>query len=625
VRALVTRPSDDADQIAAVLRARGIEPVFEPLLAIAPVPAPNLDLTGVQAILVTSRNGVRALAAATARRDVAVFAVGDATAQAAREHGFTTVESAQGDVEALARLAVARLDPKAGPLVHAAGQAVAGDLSGRLAERGFAVRREVLYEASPATALSGATRDLLASGGVGLALFFSPRTAQTFASLVVDAGLADKCRGIAAVCLSDAIAARLGGLPWRTVGVAARPDLPALIAAIDGVRPGSGTEAMADDPKDRPKAVEPQPAPAAARPAGPRSPWRGAAGRPRRSRWPLWSATALAGIAILAVAAWPAWREVAPQSLRMLVDDRAVGVVTGPPDAPAREAAGPGDAAVRALEDRLAAVERKLALPREAEGSVERRLAALEARASEAPPAARAGADPEVARRLAQLESRVAATEASDHAAEAALRAENSRLAAQLADVERRLAALQERSAARRADSHILALAQLRAAVGQGGPFAAELAAFEAVAAEERGYAEALAALKSRAERGVAPRRELARRFTAVAAAAARAANVPESGDWVSRMLARLHTLVSIRRIGEDVPGDKPDAILARAEARLQADDVAGAVAEVEKLTGPAAASAATWLADARASLAVEQALADLSRRALAAAAAGQR
>jgi uroporphyrinogen-III synthase len=626
MRALVTRPSDDADQIAAALAARGIEPVFEPLLAIAPVPTAKLDLAGVQALLVTSRNGVRALAAATPNRDVAVFTVGDATAQAAREHGFKTVESAQGDVEALARLVVARLDPKAGPLVHAAGQAVAGDLTGKLAERGFTVWREVLYEASPATALSAATRDLIESGGVDFALLFSPRTAQTFASLVTEAGLADKCRGIAAICLSDAIATRLAGLPWRAIATAARPDLPALIAAIDGVRLGSETEAMADDPNDKPKpAVDPAAPPSAPqRSGGPRSPWRAAAGKRTRSRVPLWSLAALIGLVVVAIAAWPAWRGVAPQSLRTLVgDDVAVEPVA--PAAPARDETGQAAASVRALDDRVSALERRLAQPREGDASLERRLAALEARASEPPAVGRAVADPDLARRLAQVELRIAASEGSDQAAESALKAENARLAAQVADFDRRLAALQERAGARRADNHILALAHLRDAVARGGPFASELAAFEAVAKDDAGYADALARLKPYAERGVAPRHELARRFAAAAAAGARAGVVPEGNDWVSRMIARLHTVVSVRRVGDDVPGDQPDAVLARAEARLQADDLAAAAAEVEKLDGPAAASVAAWLADARARLAAERALIDLGRRALAAAAAGQR
>ena len=49
-------------------------------------------LDGVQAVLFTSANGVRAFAAATTRRGFRAFAVGDATAAAARAAGFADVD-----------------------------------------------------------------------------------------------------------------------------------------------------------------------------------------------------------------------------------------------------------------------------------------------------------------------------------------------------------------------------------------------------------------------------------------------------------------------------------------------------------------------------------------------------
>lgn len=627
MRALITRPIDDAEQVAAALQGRGIEPVFEPLLAISPVPGVTLDLAGVQALLVTSRNGVRALAGATLRRDVPVYTVGDATAQTARDHGFQTVESAQGDGESLANLVIAKLDPKAGPLVHAAGQAVAGDLSGRLSDRGFTVRREVLYQASPATVLSDSTRDLLASGALDLALFFSPRTAQTFASLVTDAGLAGACSKISAVCLSNAIASRLISIPWRTVVTAERPDLQALISAIDGLTPGESQEPIKAGEGtllidgDASSAESPQPQKAARAAAG-RSPWQTSSGAKKRGRTSAWALAGLLGILVIGILAWPAWRGYAPQFVQdWLAPGTAVPVQR--PDA--------------ALSERLSTLERRLAQPappaRDGDGALERRIAQLEARLAEAAARPAVTGDVDLARRVAQLESRLASTEGPDptdklSAAESALRAENERLAGRMADLERRLASLQERAAqasarveGRRSDAQILAIMQLRDAVARGAPFGQELAAVAAVVKDDPAYAEAMATLRAHAERGVVPRRDLARRFAPVASAAVRAGIAPEGSDWVSRTAARLASVVTIRRVGEDVAGDKPDAAIARAEARLQEDDLAGAIAALERLDGGAAAAMATWLADARATLASEQALALLSRRALAAAA----
>src|SRR5690606_18555276 len=112
-----------------------------------------------------------------------VYAVGDATAQAARAAGFDTVESAGGDVVALAALVAERLSPGGGSLLHVAGSQTAGDLAGRLSALGFTVHREALYEARQAQALSAETAAALRQGTIDAAAFFSPRTASAFVTL----------------------------------------------------------------------------------------------------------------------------------------------------------------------------------------------------------------------------------------------------------------------------------------------------------------------------------------------------------------------------------------------------------------------------------------------------------
>ena len=204
-RVLVTRPADDAAPLAERLRGLGFEPVIEPLLAIAPTAA-AIDLDGIQAVLLTSANGARALARATQRRDLRVFAVGDATARAAREAGFERIASAGGDVGDLARLAAARCTRAAGALLHVAGREVAGDLAGRLAEAGFEVRRAVLYRAEPAAALSPELCAQLAAGHIDAALFLSPRTAPALLPLSRRRRSAHRAGASSALCLSPAVA-----------------------------------------------------------------------------------------------------------------------------------------------------------------------------------------------------------------------------------------------------------------------------------------------------------------------------------------------------------------------------------------------------------------------------------
>ena len=237
---LVTRPIYYARSLAAALAARGHGALVAPMLTIAPADGVEgpLDLAGVQALLFTSANGARVFAGLSEARDLPVFAVGDASAGAARAAGFARVESAGGDVADLARLVAERLDPKGGALYHAAASKVAGDLTGLLEGRGFSVRRDVLYDAVAATRLTKELRAALVAGSLDVATFFSPRSAEIFVSLVQDAGLDGVCTRTVALALSDAVAMKLRALSWAGIEVAAQPNQDTLLALLDGIAAG---------------------------------------------------------------------------------------------------------------------------------------------------------------------------------------------------------------------------------------------------------------------------------------------------------------------------------------------------------------------------------------------------
>lgn len=233
--ALITRPRNEAERLARRLAERGIAAVIEPMIEVVERGGVAPDMSGVQAILLTSANGARALARASHGRGVPVFAVGDATARAARNAGFAQVESAGGTVDDLGQLVARRLRPAGGKLLHVAGSDIAGDLAGALRVAGFAVERAVLYEARAAAALTTETERLIADEKIDLVLFFSPRSAAIFAGL---ADAADVWGGLAAtmaVSISAAADAALGDLRFRARRIAAAPTEAALLACVDSL------------------------------------------------------------------------------------------------------------------------------------------------------------------------------------------------------------------------------------------------------------------------------------------------------------------------------------------------------------------------------------------------------
>ena len=654
MRALITRPRDDAGPIAAALAQRGIEAVIEPMLEIVLATEETPELKGVQALLFTSANAARAFAAATAERSLPAFTVGKTSAAIASGLGFTQVESADGDAEALARLVIGHLKPEGGALFHASGSAVAGEIGERLNSAGFTVRRQVLYEARPALELSAALRGQVEGREIDLALFFSPRTAETFVNLTRAAGLTESLKGIAAICLSEAVAEALRGLPWRTILMAARPNCAALLEAV---------EASFVDRQTEDRVAEPEMKTDTHSKAG-----RGAAG-PRRKIGRLAPVMWFAGLVVLtAVAVYASWTLFSPNLLPAIAE--ALRPHFAPP--PLSELGAPTIAQqITTLEDRIGKAEQQIAEPRKLVRALAERMAAGDAglEISQRGLAGRIEAkDQRITARLTGLDERIAelegvlalrrndqtgkgpngtalgraqarlretlaaldqriatveamaremAANASDRKAMAGLKEEGARTRASAQEFARRIAALETlarggKALAREDQALVLALAQLRDALRGAQPFSAELDALKAAAGKDAGLSGPIAILSAHAPKGIPTIAVLRARFDVTAAAIVRQGLAPEGSGWMGETVARLVSLVSVRRTGADVPGDRPAALVARAEATLAGGELAQAVATLEKLTGAPAAAAAPWLGGARSRLEANSALAAL-------------
>ena len=87
VRAIVTRPREQAEPLAGRLEQLGLEVVLCPLIELQPVGPAEVDVTGYDWVVVTSPRGARELAKRRRGELPEVAAVGPGTAAALREHG----------------------------------------------------------------------------------------------------------------------------------------------------------------------------------------------------------------------------------------------------------------------------------------------------------------------------------------------------------------------------------------------------------------------------------------------------------------------------------------------------------------------------------------------------------
>jgi uroporphyrinogen-III synthase len=238
MRVLITRPNEDAARFAELVRARGHEAVCASLLSVNFFDGPELTLDGVSAVVATSANGVRAFVRRSERRDLPLFAVGPQTADAARAAGFEHIECADGDAATLAAAVPDWIKAEEGVLLHAASVDNEGRAKALLAEEGFSVHVEVLYEVVPLHKLPEAVRERLAHAAIDALVVFSPRSAMTLRDCIVRARLSSVCRQMVAVCISQATAEALAPLEFGQVAVAARPNQDALLDCLDILTPG---------------------------------------------------------------------------------------------------------------------------------------------------------------------------------------------------------------------------------------------------------------------------------------------------------------------------------------------------------------------------------------------------
>jgi uroporphyrinogen-III synthase len=231
MRVLVTRPLPDGERTATVLRAEGHDVLLAPLMQVRPIPA---VLAGNwSAVIITSANALRVLTAAQLAPllKLPLYAVGERSAEAAREAGFGNVRSAQGDANALIRLIDERYANESVPHLYLAGVDRAADLEGALAAKGIKVVTVEVYR----TMTTGFPPELIAAiehNKIDVVLHFSNRSADNFIIGARTAGLVTQALALKHLCLSAQVAEPLTAAGAPNVAIARRPDEASLLGLL---------------------------------------------------------------------------------------------------------------------------------------------------------------------------------------------------------------------------------------------------------------------------------------------------------------------------------------------------------------------------------------------------------
>ncbi|MGJ5139358.1 uroporphyrinogen-III synthase [Bradyrhizobium oligotrophicum] len=225
---LVTRPAPDNERTAAALRARGFDVLLAPMLRFEPVALPPDAGRDAAGLIVTSSNALRAAApqlGASALLRLPLFAVGDQTAAAARDAGFTQVISAAGDATALRDLIANGGVVDAGAtLLYLAGADISRDLASELAARGYDVVTQTVYRMAQVTSLPREVCDAFAANAIRAVLHYSRRSAAAFVAAIRADGVEISALAVPHACLSANVAEVLREAGATQVTIAAHPD-----------------------------------------------------------------------------------------------------------------------------------------------------------------------------------------------------------------------------------------------------------------------------------------------------------------------------------------------------------------------------------------------------------------
>jgi uroporphyrinogen-III synthase len=212
-RIIVLRPEPAASETVARAVQRGLDARSIPLFEIQRLEWQPPDAGEFDALLVTSANAVRfAGQALRALRSLPVYAVGEASAAAAREAGFAVAACGESGIEDL----VGGIDPKL-RLLHLAG------------EHRSATSRPATVVPLYRAQLIDAAEDLREAEGA-VVLVHSPRAARAFADA---ADRLEVDRTSIAIAAISAAAAEAVGQGWAAVEFATEPTDDALLALAE--------------------------------------------------------------------------------------------------------------------------------------------------------------------------------------------------------------------------------------------------------------------------------------------------------------------------------------------------------------------------------------------------------
>lgn len=207
------------DTLITTLSQHGYRGIACPVLSIESVPFALADPYDVA--IITSRHAIPFVPV-----DMPIVAVGEETAETARENGVPVLAVGNGDIASLKDVDVFHNKR----IVHLCGRHTSP--GSETIMNALGAHRVCVYEARLNPDFPVSVKTSLEQEKLGAVLMFSARAARHFTGLAKRATNNDLWRSVTGVALSPRIAAAMDGLPFADVRVASAPNRNALLEAL---------------------------------------------------------------------------------------------------------------------------------------------------------------------------------------------------------------------------------------------------------------------------------------------------------------------------------------------------------------------------------------------------------
>lgn len=230
-RILITRSLIEALPLSEALESRGLSTFVAPLFEPQFFPVPSL--THPQALLITSKNALRAIENEDHLKNIPLYGVGDETTFLAKKFGFKKAMSSSGTAQELIELVKRNEALHQGILYHLSGEHIKIDIVKALQAEGFRAKREVIYFLKKSNTLSESLIKELRDQSLSHVMFFSAATAQTFIHLLKKNDLGFTSSFMVALCLSHDVAKSIQSLKWKEIWISQQPNIMEIIGYFD--------------------------------------------------------------------------------------------------------------------------------------------------------------------------------------------------------------------------------------------------------------------------------------------------------------------------------------------------------------------------------------------------------